>query len=60
LAVAQLFYIPCIIAALIEVNKSNRIDRKEKTKWTLAFMFITLFTSLYYLIAEWKNVTPNQ
>ncbi|MEJ7625889.1 MAG: hypothetical protein WKF35_03415 [Ferruginibacter sp.] len=60
MAVAQLIYIPCIIAALIEVNKSNRIDKKEKAKWTLAFIFITLFTSLYYLIAERKNVIPNQ
>ena len=56
LAAAHLFYIPLIISAIVEVNRSKRIDKKEKTKWTLAFIFLTLFTSLYYILAERKNV----
>ena len=60
LAVAHLFYVPIIIAAIVEVNRSKRIDRKEKTKWTLAFIFVTFFTSLYYILAERKNVVPTQ
>ena len=59
-AVEIIFYIPLIIIALVEVNKSKRIDKQEKVKWTLAFIFITFFTAFYYLIAQRKNVISSR
>jgi hypothetical protein len=53
---AQLFSLPFIVTAVVELNSSNRIDKKEKTMWTFGFIALTLITGVLYFISERKRV----
>ena len=48
-----------MILAIYEVNTSARIDRTEKTMWTVGFLFMCLITGIVYLTAGRKRVVPD-
>ena len=51
--IASIIY---IVLAIYEIRTSTRIDRTEKTMWTLAFIFMSGFTGLIYFIMGRKRI----
>ena len=45
-----------IVLAIYEVRTSTRIDRTEKTMWTIAFIFMCGLTGLIYFIMGRKRI----
>lgn len=45
-----------IVTAIYEVNSSKRISHREKTMWTIAFLFFNGFTGLIYLFLGRKRI----
>lgn len=45
--------------AIYEVLTSKRIDRSEKTMWTLAFIFFSSITGLIYILIGRKRIAAN-
>ena len=41
MAIIHFFSIPFMVAAIVELNNSDRIDKKEKTMWTFGFIALT-------------------
>jgi uncharacterized membrane protein (Fun14 family) len=49
LGISILSQILFAVIAIIEVNKSNSIDRSEKSMWITSFIFMTVIAGLIYL-----------
>ena len=60
MVIVHFFSIPFMVAAIVELNNSDRIDRKEKTMWTFGFVALTFITAILYFASERKNVFPNK
>lgn len=45
-----------IITAIIEVSRSEKIDRSEKIMWILGFLFLTTIAGLIYVLSARKRV----
>ena len=60
MAIVHFFSIPFMVAAIVEVNNSHRIDKKEKTMWTFGFIALTFITAILYFASERKNIVPNK
>lgn len=45
-----------IISAIYEVRTSRRIDSREKTMWTIAFIFMSGITGIIYLLIGRKRI----
>ena len=45
-----------IATAIYEVNSSIRINHREKTMWTIAFLFFNGFTGLIYFFLGRKRI----
>ncbi len=45
-----------IITAIYEVNSSKNISHREKTMWTIAFLFFNGFTGLIYFFVGRKRI----
>ena len=51
--------LPFMVTAIVELNASDRIDRKEKIMWTFGFIAMTLLTGILYFISQRKRVLSN-
>ena len=60
MVILHFFSIPFMVAAIVELINSDRIDRKEKTMWTFGFVALTFITAILYFASERKNVVPNK
>lgn len=45
-----------IISALIEIRRSPKIDHREKTMWTIAFIFMSGVTGIVYMVMGRRRV----
>jgi bacteriorhodopsin len=45
-----------IITALMEIRRSPKIDHREKTMWTIAFLFMSGFTGIVYMTMGRRKV----
>lgn len=48
-----------IVIAIYEIWSSKRIDRSEKTMWTLAFVFFSSIAGLIYILVGRKKIAAN-
>jgi uncharacterized membrane protein HdeD (DUF308 family) len=46
-----------IITAILEVSRSSKISRNEKTMWIMGFLFFTVIAGLLYLLMGRKRVS---
>jgi hypothetical protein len=60
MAIGHFFSIPFMVAGIVELNNSDRIDKKEKTMWTFGFIALTFITAILYFASERKNVVPGK
>ncbi len=51
--------IPFMVTAIVELNESDRIDKKEKTMWTFYFVAAPLLAGILYFLTERKRVLSN-
>ena len=51
--IASLFF---IVIAIYEIWSSKRIDRSEKTMWTIAFLFFSSIAGLIYILVGRKKI----
>ncbi len=56
---AQFAALPFIIMAIVDVNSSEYIDKKQKTMWTFGFLVLTLISGILYLVSERKRLVAN-
>lgn len=56
LAIALVASLVFIVSAIIEVRTSNRIDHREKTMWTIAFLFLNSFAGILYMVSARRRV----
>ncbi|HSN60986.1 MAG TPA: hypothetical protein VLR49_08630 [Ferruginibacter sp.] len=45
-----------ITTAIMEVSRSEKIDRSEKTMWIIGFLFLTTIAGLIYVLSARKRV----
>ncbi|MCY7292692.1 MAG: PLDc N-terminal domain-containing protein [Ferruginibacter sp.] len=48
-----------IVTAIYEVLSSERIDRSEKTMWTIALIFFSSIAGLIYILIGRKRIAAN-
>lgn len=48
-----------IVTAIYEVRTSKRIEKSEKTMWTIAFLFFWGIAGLIYFLIGRRNVAEN-
>lgn len=56
LSVGVIVLIAFIIPAIYEIRTSPKISVVEKTMWTIAFIFFSLFTGLIYLLMGSRRI----
>ena len=59
-AIVYVASIPFMVTAIVELNNSDRIDKKEKTMWTFGFVALTFITAILYFTSERKRVLQSQ
>ncbi|WP_396196237.1 PLDc N-terminal domain-containing protein [Flavobacterium sp.] len=45
-----------VIIGIYEVNKSEKINKSEKTMWIISFIFMSFITGLLYFIIGRKRI----
>ncbi len=38
-----------------DMTNNNRIPSGERSNWTLAFVFLSIFAAMYYYVYEYRN-----
>ena len=56
LKIAVAIMLVFIVSAIIEVWSSSRIDKNEKIMWSIAFIFMSTFSGIFYLLMGRKRV----
>jgi predicted transporter len=59
LTVSMIATLAYIIAAIYEVQTSHRIDQREKTMWTIAFILLNGVAGLVYFLMGRKRVVAD-
>ena len=54
-----LTYLVFIVSAIYEIRTSKRIDNREKTMWTISFIFMSGLAGLIYLLIGRKRIAEN-
>ena len=47
------------VTAIYEVRTSKKIDDLEKTRWTIAFIFLNSITGVIYILIGRKRIASN-
>ena len=56
LAIGLITSLVFIVSAIIEVRSSNRLDHREKTMWTIAFLFLNGVAGILYMVSARRRV----
>ncbi|WP_416441040.1 PLDc N-terminal domain-containing protein [Phnomibacter sp. MR] len=56
LTIGMIALIAFIIPAIYEIRTSAKISVEEKTMWTIAFIFFSVFTGLVYLLMGRRRI----